>query len=356
MSERPSNAREETCSGREVGDGAHERPGLGQARLRRGMGQSEVHDAHAHGRTLLPRDHDVGGLDVPVHDAAGVTVVEGVGDLDADVHDVAQAQRLVSQEAQQVHAADDGHDEEERAFVASQIVDRHDRGVVHLGHELGLALKAFLELCRQVVRGDELDGDLAIEERVFRSINHTHAAAAELGDELVAIRQPRSDQSGFTKSKLAESTRRAAGMARSLAMIRSHAGLREARGLLPGARLRPCEEEAQGRPAPLRLPRPRDARGVRRHDGKRQDGSLPLDDRRSRHRRGARNPDRSEGRPRRSSADFPAAPAGRLPSVDQRGGRRAQRRLSGRVRKAASRALEERAGRVGRRTGSASRG
>ena len=81
--------------GGEVGHRADQRAGLRQARLGVRAGEAEVHDAHADGGTFLPRDHDVGRLDVPVDDAARVAVVEGVGDLDADVDDVAQMQRLL---------------------------------------------------------------------------------------------------------------------------------------------------------------------------------------------------------------------------------------------------------------------
>ena len=98
---------------------------------------------------LLARDHDVGGLDVAVDDAARVAVVEGVGDLDADVDDVAQAQRLVADQAQQVRAADERHDEEERALVPAEVVDRDDGRVVHLRDDLGFALEALLELRRR---------------------------------------------------------------------------------------------------------------------------------------------------------------------------------------------------------------
>ena len=90
----------------------------------------------------------------------------------------------------------DGHHEEERALVTPEVVDRHDRGVVHLGDELGLALEALLDLGRQVRRGDELDRDLAVQERVARPVDDAHAAASELPEDLVAVGELRADQVG----------------------------------------------------------------------------------------------------------------------------------------------------------------
>ena len=182
--------------GREVGDGPHERARLGEARLGGGVGEAEVHHAHAHARAaFLARDHDVGGLDVAVNDAARVAVVEGLGDLDADVHDLAEAQRLVADESQQGRPPDQRHDEEERPLVSAEIVDRDDRRVVHLGDQLRLALEALFELGRQIARRDELDGDLAVEQRVARAVDDAHAAAAELPEDLVAVGELRADHS-----------------------------------------------------------------------------------------------------------------------------------------------------------------
>ena len=122
-------------------------PGLGQARLGGRVREAEVHHADAHARAaFLARDHDVGRLDVAVDDAARVAVVEGLGDLDPDVDDLAEAQRLVADQAQQGRPADQRHDEEERALVPAEVVDRDDGRVVHLGDDLRLALEALLEL------------------------------------------------------------------------------------------------------------------------------------------------------------------------------------------------------------------
>ena len=75
-----------------------------------------------------------------------------------------------------------------------EVVDRHDRRVVHLGDDLGFPLEAALDLGRQVGRGDQLDGDLAVQERVSGPVDDTHAAPAELADDLVSVRKLRVDQ------------------------------------------------------------------------------------------------------------------------------------------------------------------
>ena len=43
------------------------------------------------------RDQDIGGLDVTVHDAAGVRCVQGVGHLDADIEQLLQLQAMPRQ-------------------------------------------------------------------------------------------------------------------------------------------------------------------------------------------------------------------------------------------------------------------
>jgi len=207
MSERPSNARAATCSG-EVGHGPDQGPRLGQARFGRRVGEAEVHHAHADpGAAVLARHHDVRGLDVAVDDAAGVAVVERLGGLDADVHDLAEAQRLVADQAQEVRAADERHHEEEGALVAAEIVDRDDRRVVHLRDDLRLPLEPLLEVSSQVGAGDELDRDLAVQERIAGAVDDAHAAAPELPEDLVAPGEDGVDQGRSPMAKV-ESSRK----------------------------------------------------------------------------------------------------------------------------------------------------
>ena len=79
----------------------------------------------------------------------------------------------------------------------AEVVDRHDGRVVHLGDELGLALEALLELGRQVARRDQLDRDVAVEQRIAGAVDDAHAAAAELPEDLVAVGELRSDHAGL---------------------------------------------------------------------------------------------------------------------------------------------------------------
>ena len=182
----------------EIRDRPDERARFRQPRLGRRMGEAEIHDSDPGAESVLARDHDVGGLDVAVHDAARVAVVEGVGDLGADVHHLAETQRLVADHAKQVRSARDRHHEEERALVPADVVDGDDGRMVHLRDDLGLALESLFHLRRQIVRGDELDGDLAVQERVAGSIHHAHASASELPEDLVAVGELRIDQSAVS--------------------------------------------------------------------------------------------------------------------------------------------------------------
>ena len=126
-------------------------------------------------------------------DVARVAVFEGVRDLHGDVENLAQAQRPVPEDAAEVRALDERHDEEEGAIVASEVVDRDDPGMVHLRDDLRLALETLLDLGRQLRRGQQLDGDVAVQQRIARAVHDSHAAAAELGRDLVAVGELRAE-------------------------------------------------------------------------------------------------------------------------------------------------------------------
>ena len=178
----------------EVRDRSDERSRLRQAVLARRERQAEVHHAGPDVARFVARRHDVLGLDVPVDDAAGVAVVERLGDLRPDVEDVAQPERALAKELPEVRRRQHGHHEEERPLVPAEVVNRHDGRVVHLRHDLGLALEALLGVLREVSGRNELDGDVPVQDRVLRAVDDAHPAPAQFGEDFVPIREPGSDQ------------------------------------------------------------------------------------------------------------------------------------------------------------------
>ena len=188
----------------QVGDRADERPRLRQAVVGGRVGEPEVHHADPDVSALLAGDHDVLGLDVAVNDAAGVAVLERLGGLDRDVEHFSQAQRAVPEHVSQARAHDERHHEEVGPFVATDVVDRNDAGVIHLRDDLRLALEPLLGVRRQLAGSDELDRDVAVQARVARPVDDTHPAAADFRHDLVAIGELRVDHRarGARRSRL----------------------------------------------------------------------------------------------------------------------------------------------------------
>ena len=176
--------------GGKVRHGPDESARLGQAVLGGRLSEAEVHDPDPRRPAFLARDHDVLGLDVAVDHVARVAVLERIGDLDGDVENFTEAERSAPEDAAQVRPLDDRHHEKERAVVAADVVDRDDPGMVHLSDDLRLALESLFDLGREFGRCEDLHGDVAIQHRIAGPIDDSHAAAAELGRDLVAVAEP----------------------------------------------------------------------------------------------------------------------------------------------------------------------
>ncbi len=105
--------------------------------------QAEIHQPHPH-RLAVERDHDVVGLDVAVHHAAGMAVFERLGALRGDLQHLAEVQAAAFGELAQGGAFDHRHHQEKRAEVLAEVEDRHDARMVHLGDQPRLAPEAVL--------------------------------------------------------------------------------------------------------------------------------------------------------------------------------------------------------------------
>src|SRR6202035_5918822 len=77
-------------------------------------------------------------------------------------------------------------DEESLALLLADVVNGADVGMIQSGRGLGFAAKALERLTvLGEIFGEKLEGDEAVEARVFRFVNHTHAAATEFLDDPV---------------------------------------------------------------------------------------------------------------------------------------------------------------------------
>jgi len=160
----------------------------------RGASEPEVHHPDAQLPVLLV-DHHVLGLHVAMHDAARVRVLESFRDADADLEEVAQALQLLAEERAEALAPHDRHHEKERALRRADVVDRHDSGMIHLRDELRLAPEPLLGLGGKKGRRNDLDRDVAVQQRVVRTVDNPHPAVPQLADDLVPITKFRADHS-----------------------------------------------------------------------------------------------------------------------------------------------------------------
>ncbi len=152
------------------------------------LGDAEVAYLHA----SVGRQHDVGGLDVPVNDPAAVGVVECLGALKQNLHGALDGQQvvLVDVALEGVAAVEKLQHDVRPVTVLTGIQHAENIRMVERAGGVGLVEE---QLLRQAARlgfvlvgyGADLDGDLAVGVRVVTGIHDTHAAASHALDDLV---------------------------------------------------------------------------------------------------------------------------------------------------------------------------
>jgi hypothetical protein len=130
------------------------------------------------------RDQDVAGLDVTMHDTAGVSGVECIGDLRADGDHGRRLERTSPCVRAECDPVDELHHEEQTAVCFPDVVHgadvrmRKPRGRLHLAFETGTPFSG------QGV-ADDFDRHVAAESCISRSIDFAHSAGAKRFENLV---------------------------------------------------------------------------------------------------------------------------------------------------------------------------
>ena len=130
---------------------------------------------------ILAVDHDVFGLQIAMHHAVAVDVIQRVADRDGDLDGALGRQHscLLMQNLAQQAALHPLHHHVDPAAVAVR-QHFHDAGMIQLFADLGLALEAVEE--HRVgfhLRMRDLDGDLAAVAHIGGAKNRGHAAAGD---------------------------------------------------------------------------------------------------------------------------------------------------------------------------------
>ena len=140
------------------------------------------------------RDEDVRRLDVAMHHAARMRVVERLGDLRQDVDQAVVAERLGTlQQLLEVRPLDVLHGDETDPLAAlvDDVVDGddvgmgEDPGALRFAHESAAELRELLVLGREA-DAEGLQRDLTADERIARQVDDPHGALADLLEDLVA--------------------------------------------------------------------------------------------------------------------------------------------------------------------------
>ena len=159
-------------------------PGVGED-----LGDAEVEHLEQRPAVEALGDEEVGGLDVAVHDADGVSLGDGFAGLEHEVDGVGGRERAGAAHAiAKRFAVELLHDHEGLAALeGTHVQHATDVLALELGHDASFALET-LEGARVGAVEHELDGDRLLELEVIRREHHAHAAAAELAHDAVLAR------------------------------------------------------------------------------------------------------------------------------------------------------------------------
>src|SRR5581483_2440212 len=152
------------------------------APLRTQLRQAEVQHLSLPAR----RNENVCRLDVAVDYAGGMRCIQGIGNLDRKRQNRVQLQGPASDAVLERTAFQKLHGNEVLAVVTADVVNGADVRMVERRSRPRFALKALqrLWIASQRIR-KEFQSDVAPKAAVLRLVDHAHAAAAQLRDDVI---------------------------------------------------------------------------------------------------------------------------------------------------------------------------
>jgi hypothetical protein len=141
--------------------------------------------------------HDVGGLDVPVHHALSVGIREGVGHLPCDLDGLRNGELLLPQELlPEGLPFHEGHDVEREALHVTGVQHRKDVRMAQAGRNPDLPEEALGAHGGGEVGEQDLHGYGPVVPQVLSQVDGGHAAPAQLPLDPVAVRQSLGEDAG----------------------------------------------------------------------------------------------------------------------------------------------------------------
>jgi len=163
--------------------GSRERSGRSIVRTRMcDFSQAEIENL----RVPTFGDKNVRRFDVAMNDSLGVRGIERVGDFDGKIEDAPGFHGPAADHVLDVLAFQAFHGNESLAIFLADVIDRTDIRVIQSGGGLGFAPEPAQGLSiLGELPGEEFQGHEAIQARVLRFVNDTHASTAEFFDDAV---------------------------------------------------------------------------------------------------------------------------------------------------------------------------
>jgi hypothetical protein len=147
-------------------------------------------DAKVGEQRLTVDEQHVLRLEVAVHHAAAMRVVESISNLSQNARALVERERAIALEAvPQRLTLDERHDEVQESVCLAGVVQRQNVWMLKACDDSDLAEKAFGAERRRQVRKQHLDGDAPLVLAVAGEVDAGHPPSPDLAYEVVAVHQ-----------------------------------------------------------------------------------------------------------------------------------------------------------------------